>query len=147
MTQKTKARQHGLSAAAALLALLGATALPLTAAAQEAPAADSLTVVRDAETGQLRAPTAAELTAMHAAKAQKMARGLVARAAAPATPLTKYHRSGAVGVRVTDEMVSSSVVMVRQPDGTLAEQCFDDKDTAHNAVSHGPVAATQPVTE
>lgn len=73
---------------------------------------ESQTIARDAETGRLRAATAEEQQALAAQKARANA-----RFAAPRT-LSKTHKSGARGARLTDEFLTSSVA-VRQPDGSL----------------------------
>ncbi len=127
MSQKYLSRQRMLCAAGITLALLG---LATSASAKEAQAqsADSITVSRDADTGKLRAATPEEVNAMKAASA---ARGL---RVAPKATLQKYHASGAGGVRMTEELLSQSVA-VRQPDGSIAEQCFDSHDAANNAVA------------
>jgi len=119
------------------LALVGASAF-----AQE----ESMTVVRDAETGKLRAPTSDEIASMQAQKAKTQLR---MRAAAPKPTLPKMHANGARGVRLTDEFMSSSVV-VRNADGSLQKMCFDSHDAAKKTVEsgHTHVAHTiQPVTE
>lgn len=108
-------------------ALIG---LPLASLAQDAPAsADQMIVVRDAETGQLRAPTAAEIDALQL----KAARNTNLRAALVATPLQKFHRSGARGLRLTDEFMSQAVA-VRRADGTLDQNCVHTKDAAEAAL-------------
>jgi hypothetical protein len=117
---------------------LAAAALPLHA--QEAPQQavaqpEALTVVRDAETGKLRAPTAEEAAAM---TQQATSRTRFARVAVQ-TPLQKFHGSGAVGARLTDEMVSSSAVVVRNADGSLQKLCFDAHDAAETTVKTGHV--------
>lgn len=104
--------------AAGVLALCAA-ALP--AAAQQAEqqteqamvqSTASQTIARDAETGRLRAATAEEQQALAAQKTRANARFAAPR------PLSKTHRSGARGARLTDEFMTSSVA-VRQPDGSL----------------------------
>ena len=136
MSEKVLARQRALCAA---LALLGAAALPLQAAAQQAVESnDAMTVVRDADTGKLRAATGQEMQAMQAAKA-KMALRFT-----PAPTLQKYHPNGARGVRLTDEFMSSSVA-VRNPDGSVQMQCLEP---GHSALGpHAHAQASQPVTE
>lgn len=135
------------------LALAGVLALGAEASAHEqtppaAPGArvestSSMTVVRDAETGRLRAATAAEQQEL--AQSQGRARSLL-RMAAP-QPLQKFHSGGARGVRLTDEFMSAAVV-VRQPDGSLAHQCFDSHDHADTvARSPNSVAAVHAVKE
>lgn len=141
MSQKHPSGQRVLCAAGITLALLGLSA---GAAAQEADqqGAESLVVVKDAETGRLRAPTAAEAAAlkMQADAAKSMMR------AAPQKPLSKVSRSGLRGFRVTDEMMSQSVA-VRKPDGGIERQCFDSHGAGADAVAKGHVHSTQAVTE
>jgi hypothetical protein len=124
-----------LTAAGISLALLGAVA---PAQAQEA-----LTVVRDADTGKLRGMTGEEHAAMQASKLTAKKAGL--RLAAPVA-MQKFHASGARGARLTDDMLSSAVV-VRQADGTLAKQCFESHGDADAAVQVAHTHATQYVTE
>lgn len=124
------------------LGLAIAAALPLAAQAHEAaapaaadtatsaaPAAakDSLVVVRDAETGKLRAATAEEHAALQAQVPAAKARVLLRAVAI--SPQMKLHSSGATGIRATDEMASQSVI-VRGPDGKLIEACFASKEEA-----------------
>jgi len=141
MSQKVTSRLR-LSCAAGLgLALMGLASLP--AAAQQAapaPSNDNLTVVRDAETGKLRAPTAAEAeTLRQSGKVNAMRK-------APQATLQKFNANGAAGVRLTDEMISASVV-VRKPDGSLESQCFDSHGAADSAAAAGHVHTLTPVTE
>jgi hypothetical protein len=148
MSEKLQACLRGWKTIAAGLALLGAAALPAHAADLQAeqPAeqaatapADAITVVRDAETGKLRAPTAQELETLQQAGQAKKSR------VAPAAPLQKFHPNGAIGVRLTDEFMSTAVV-VRNAKGGLDMQCLEpghSAQAAHSASSH----ATQPVEE
>jgi hypothetical protein len=135
MSQKHLSRQRMLCAAGITLALLG---LATSASAQEAPvqSTDSVTVSRDAETGKLRGATAEEITALKAAGAARALR------VAPKPTLQKYHASGARGARLTDEFMSQNVA-VRQPDGSMAAQCFDSHDAADNAVAVAHVHTNQ----
>jgi hypothetical protein len=148
MSKNKPSRQRALRAAGATLALLGAAALPLSATAQTAApqtaaqGADALTVVRDADTGQLRAPTADEAAAL-SQKAGANARRL---RSAPPPPLQKFHSSGAQGVRLTDEMASAAV-MVRTPDGKLAAQCVDSHEAAEGIHKAGHIHTTPAPTE
>ena len=122
--------------------LLGTLALPALAhdqvpqqAQQQTPQqADQLVVVRDAETGQLRAPTAAEAASLQASRLQ--ASSTLQRGAEPRALNLKLkrHASGAVGVRATEEMASYAVVS-RRPDGTLVEACFESRSAADQAMS------------
>jgi hypothetical protein len=98
---------------------------PATPAAPTAIAADAQVVVRDADTGELRAPTASEYQTLQAqgSKLRQLARPL----------LMKSHASGAVGVRLNEEYMSYSVV-VKQPDGRLVEYCFSSPEAAEAAI-------------
>ena len=128
MSQKHLSRQRMVCAAGITLALLGLASQ--SAMAQEAPvqSADAMTVSRDADTGKLRAATADEVAAM---KASGAARAM--RVAAKPTQ-QKVHASGARGARLTDAFMSQNVA-VRQPDGSVVEQCFDSHDAAQSAVA------------
>jgi len=100
-----------------------------------APAALGQVAVRDAATGQLRAPTASELKALQAAGPA------VVRTLKATGTRTKHHASGATGARLTDSFMSYSVV-VKQPDGRLAEYCFASQEDAEAAVA-APASAPQ----
>ena len=135
------------------LALAGVAALPLHATAEEAradaaqPAQLQVTasstsaqvVVRDAETGRLRAATPDEARALH--DSRPAASASLRRSAAVVAPQSRAHTSGARGVRLTDEFMSYSV-MVRQPDGKLVEICFESKEAAEEAMKASPIAKT-----
>ena len=117
--------------------------LPLTAAAHEdslpvseASSSSAQIVVRDADSGKLRAATPDEAAALGKLRANRS--GLRAIAA---TPQAKSHRSGATGVRVTEDMMSYSVVS-RGADGKLIEQCVTSKDTADGIVQAGATPVT-----
>ncbi|XHS79089.1 post-PEP-CTERM-1 domain-containing protein [Burkholderiaceae bacterium UC74_6] len=117
--------------------------LPLTAAAQqdslavsEASTNSAQIVVRDADSGKLRAATADEAAAL--GKLRTARSGLRAIAAAPQV---KFHGSGATGVRVAEDMMSYSVV-TRGADGKLVEQCFASKDEAEAAIKNGVAPVT-----
>ncbi|WP_137172145.1 post-PEP-CTERM-1 domain-containing protein [Massilia sp. HP4] len=130
--------------AAALLGLAGQSAIAQEIPVHEAhaQAKESLTVVRDRETGELRNATAAEQAAL---KAQAASRSRSARVA-PQQVLPKTHASGARGVRLTDDFISSSVA-VRKADGSIEKQCFESHGGASGAIATGHVHATQAVTE
>lgn len=108
------------------------TSLPATSAAGE-----QIVVVRDVETGKLRNATGAEIAAL---EAQKSSLRRTARVAAVA-PQSKAHVSGARGVRLTDDMLSHSV-MVRGADGKLVEFCFASKEEAETAIRTGVFPAS-----
>ena len=126
--------------------MLGAVSLcaavVLPAAAQEMQAVqdtNAMTVTRDAETGKLRAATAAEQASMAAAKAKTLLR------VATPQPQQKVHASGARGVRLTDEMVAaSSLIAVRGVDGKITVVHGDPDSVAQGTVQ---VPTNTPATE
>lgn len=115
-------------------------ALGLALTAPGAFAQEALTVVRDATTGKLRAPTAQEAQELAAQRPAATlrdgpsARIMSARASA-ATPLVRSHQGGATSVRVTEEFASHSVV-TRGADGKLHQQCVSARDAANPAIDH-----------
>jgi hypothetical protein len=132
--------------AAALV--LSAAALP--AAAQEAQAtpetavqaSNNMTVVRDAETGKLRAATAAEQASLASVKPRALL-----RVAAP-RPLPKVHASGAQGARLTDDFfASSALIAVRQPDGKVKLEHGDPAAVQQGQADVSTPTRTNPVTE
>jgi hypothetical protein len=150
MSEKLNSRQRWHHAIAVSLAMLGFAAVAPQACAQQiaqpadtaaVASSDALTVVRDPETGVLRAPTGAEVQAMQLSlKAKTMMQVRVA----PAATQQKYHASGARGSRLTDEFMSTAVV-VRNPDGSLERQCLEP---GHSALGvHAHPQANQPVVE
>ncbi|MBO9687884.1 post-PEP-CTERM-1 domain-containing protein [Roseateles chitosanitabidus] len=130
------------------LGLAVAMALPMAAQAQDAGVlpvgaaetapTEALVVVRDTVTGKLRPATADEHAALAALPVNAKMR--VAGRAAAITPQRKLHSSGAVGVRVTEDMMSHSV-MVRGADGKLEEVCFSSKEEAEAFVKSGATIA------
>lgn len=117
----------------ALTATLLGAALCAGALAQTAPAADSLAVVRDATTGELRAPNAEEAQALSGATARS------ATTERAAQPTLRRHAGGAASVRMTDASLTHAVG-VRKANGHVQAQCFDSKDSAKAAVSMSSVA-------
>lgn len=103
-----------------------------------ASATSSQMIVRDGATGQLRAPTAEEAQVLQTSRP-------ALRRSAVSQPMSRSHVSGAQGARLTDEFMSYSVI-VRQPDGSLAEICFSSREEAEAALEAKPVAkaATAP---
>ena len=101
---------------------LAAAAVPALA---DAEVANSQIAVRDAATGRLRAATADEARALQATRAP---------AGTALHTVQRSHASGAKGVRLNDSFMSYSVV-VRQPDGSMAEQCFASQAEADAAVA------------
>jgi hypothetical protein len=118
----------------------GASALVLAAllAAPLAQAADKLVVARDAETGQLRAPTAAEIDALK--KLESKQRN-ASRSAARVGGIETRHSDGTVELSLGDDDMMSSIA-VRQPDGSIAMECLPAKQ-ADQIVRH-PKAAVSP---
>ena len=129
-----------------LLPALALAFLPLMASAHDdAPTSTTnrQVVVRDAETGRLRAPTAAELEALDA-KASRMA---AARANAGQAPVQqKAHAAGARGARLTDEFMSYAVV-TRAADGSLVKQCIEGSDKLPDTLKTGAATAVTAAKE
>ncbi len=111
------------SLAAAAVAV--AVSFPLAATAGE-----GATVVRDAETGQLRAPTAAEAAALRG----KSAPAALRSAAPAAEPLQRKMASGAVMAEVPESLMQFTVV-TRQADGTLTRACVQGAEVAAQMVT------------
>jgi len=126
--------------------LFGILVLGLPAQAHEETPADAsasnLVVVKDAVTGELRAPTADEAAALLAAKpaADRTSRS---KSLAPQQRLSRRHADGSVSVRVTDADASYAVA-VRQADGSLAEACVQGSENTEKALQSGP--AVTPTT-
>jgi hypothetical protein len=120
--------------------LLGAACagLALCAFALPASAQDSQVVTRDAETGKLRPATAAEQAGLQAIKARQLRESVK-------PTLQKFHATGATGVRLTDEFLSSSTA-VRKADGTIEMVC-NEAHGSEPASAHVHTAANTPVTE
>lgn len=127
-----------------LMSILSLAAMAfLGCAAQAVEPQQAMVVVRDAETGELRAPTPAEARALHPRPSVS--------AAASATPAPQMvtgpggRRSVQLGER---QMVYS--VMTRAADGKLAEQCVHGVHAAERAIGSPPrpgsaqPAATKP---
>lgn len=110
---------------------LAALALPAGAAQDipKAPSQQGMVVVRDADTGELRAPTPAEARALHP--------GTSASAAAAAAPAPKMVTGpgGRRSVKLGERHMVYSVV-TRGADGKLAEQCVHGADAASHAAAH-----------
>ncbi len=132
MTALFKTCTLALGAGGAALLLAG-TAL---AQAETAPAAatdtsSNMIVVRDAATGELRAPTALEARALNPDRGVPGAR---------LNTLQRTHFSGARGVRLSDQFMNHSVI-ARLPDGSVVEQCFHTPEEA--AIAHKAAAMTK----
>jgi hypothetical protein len=96
---------------------------------------EGMQVVRDATTGELRAPNAAEYQALQAQAAQSQSkRGMAAPAAASMVVGTKA-RKGTTAYAVPEESVVYSV-MTRNADGTLDHQCVTGEHAATHAIQN-----------
>jgi hypothetical protein len=153
-TFKTAARLAGTSLALAgvvtLPAMAEKTAHQCTPAAKAALSASAKTpsttpvttangmiAVRDAETGELRAPTAEEAAALQAGASTGVKRD--ASATILATPQSKVHASGARGARLTDEFAAYSVA-VKRTDGSVEIEHVEGKANADATVKAAKVA-------
>lgn len=131
--------------ATSLAALLSVLVL---CTAPSAYAADGvgLRVVRDPVTGQLRAPTAEEATAMDerdaAARAAQPAAAPATGAAESAVPM-EFRQSNGVRYRVGDTFLSYSVVK-RSADGTLDLQCVTGEEAALKLLKAPQSATAKP---
>jgi hypothetical protein len=118
----------------------GCAGLALCAFALPASAQDSQVVTRDAETGKLRPATAAEQAGLQAIKARQLRESVK-------PTLQKFHATGATGVRLNDEFLSSSTA-VRKADGTIEMVCTEAHGSETAAAhAHVHAAANTPVTE
>jgi hypothetical protein len=88
-----------------------------------ASAQNNATVVRDAETGKLRAPTAAELKALQAKHPQP-------KALAPA--VSSLRPDGTRSVNLGERGMVYAVAQ-RKADGTLTRHCVKDREAALEA--------------
>jgi hypothetical protein len=122
------------------LALLGAASVPAIAGAQAVEQANAITVARGHD-GKLRAPTAGELQALQNGNGNGLT---MAPRSTPVPLMQKYHSSGARGVRLNDEFMSS-VVATRTADGKLEVQ---EVAAGQSVPAAQPAKTTlQPVTE
>lgn len=95
---------------------------PASAAGQD----EGMVVVRDRQTGQLRAPTVAELKALRPPPGAGM-RG-------QAKPGVVLHPDGSRHVRIGEQGMVYSVI-AREPDGKLVNQCVQGEAAANAAVT------------
>lgn len=108
---------------AALFAAIMMHISPARAAGQE-----GVVVVRDAQTGQMRAPTAAELKALGPAPATTL------HAQVPLASLVVTKPNGARTLRLGERGQVYSVVS-RAQDGKFVEQCVQGADAAARALA------------
>jgi hypothetical protein len=120
-----------LIAALPLAALFAAMVLhsPARAAGQ-----DGMVAVRDPQTGQMRAPTAAELQALAPAPVATL------RAQVPLSSMVVTNPNGSRSLRLGERGQIYSVVK-RAPDGKLVEQCVQGEDAASRALTQAAPAS------
>jgi hypothetical protein len=123
-----------LSAVAALCVL--ATLSIQARASGEAAGQEGMVVVRDPQTGKMRAPTPDEMKALRAATPPSAS--LAARPAAQPGVMTRP--SGARGVHVGESHLVYEVV-TRGADGKLSSQCIQGEAAAQEALTHPANAA------
>lgn len=112
-----------------LATLCAFAAAPSQATPQAPAAAQGMTVVRDADTGQLRAPTPAEMRALRAPGA----------GARPVQPTMQIGPDGRRSVHLGDSRLVYSVVR-RGADGTLEQHCAHGPDAAERLLHAAPPA-------
>lgn len=111
------------AAVVAALCLMAVMSMQARAAGQ-----DGMVVVRDPQTGKMRAPTPAELQALRANAPAGAGLAATPRASAPVT-----RSDGARGVRLGDQTMVYDVV-TRGPDGKLSSQCVEGANAAERAL-------------
>jgi hypothetical protein len=112
-----------------LAALCVLASVTMHAKAQEA--GKGMVVVRDPQTGKMRAPTPEELRVLRA-KAPPSAAAL---SGAPQQPKSLTRRDGARGVRLGEKSLVYDVV-TRGADGKLSSQCVQGDAAAADALQH-----------
>ena len=121
----------------AALCALALFSLQAKAQEQEQEEGKGMVVVRDAQTGKMRAPTPDELRALRAKTPPPPA--AMAGSAQPQTLTNR--RSGARGVRLGEKNLVYEVV-TRGPDGKLSETCVQGADAAEHALHGAPDGTT-----
>jgi len=125
----SKQKMMTLSMLAALCVL---ASLSMHAKAQERKERqEGMVVVRDPQTGKMRAPTPEELRQLRA-KAPPSAAAMVG---APQEGKQLSRRDGARGVRLGEKTLVYDVV-TRGADGKLSEQCVQGEAAAQDAMQH-----------
>ncbi len=112
-------------------AALAAAAIVSAPIAAQAGQGGGMTVSKDPQTGQLRAPTPQEMDELRA-------KGNAARAKLPhgkaAEMVERHHANGAVSIALDESFMNYSVV-TRNADGSLSEECVVGADAAHALVA------------
>lgn len=105
----------------------------------------SLVVVRDAATGQLRAPDAAEMQALNAQRASSQLIG--PQTAMPGTrPVVTTGPDGTLRANVGRESLMFAVIQ-RDADGKLHSQCVSGQQNAASAISRAAPALANATKE
>jgi hypothetical protein len=107
------------------------TAAPVTKQVQP-----GMVVVKDPETGELRAPTAAELSTLTGGRSQSSL----------AVAQEERRPDGSVMVRLPESTQVFSVAKIG-PDGKLVTDCVEGKDAADKALATRPVVKQSPKQE
>lgn len=118
----------------AALTALGALNASLLVPPAHAAAPAGMVVVRDPQTGQLRAPSAAESHALLGNAAHQRS--------APSPRLESVGPGGSRKVQLGKSALVYSVA-TRNPDGTLTEHCVGGEDAAHAAIAQ-PTRTKEP---
>ncbi len=126
----SKQKLMTLSMLAAMVVLASVT-LHAKAQTKNDAAEKGMVVVKDPQTGKMRAPTPEELRALRARTPAPAA----SLAGKPAAPQTLSRRDGARGVRLGEKTLVYDVV-TRGADGKLSEQCVHGEDAAQDALQH-----------
>jgi len=115
--------------ALAALCILASVTMHAKAAGQKDQ--EGMVVVRDPQTGKMRAPTPEELRALRANAPPSSA----TLTATPQQPHLLSRRDGARGVRLGEKSLVYDVV-TRGEDGKLSSQCVQGEAAARGAVEH-----------
>jgi hypothetical protein len=115
-------------------ALVALTALVVSSAAFAADGKDGMKVVRDAATGELRAPTPAEAQTMHAQEKAKAPSKAVGMLTGAVEPQQKLMANGTVMMELTEDSMVYSVV-TKKADGSLDMQCVTGSDAANKVIN------------
>ena len=127
----SKQKMMTLSALAALCVLASMTMHAKAADQKAEDRQEGMVVVRDPQTGKMRAPTPEELRALRA-KAPPSSAALIGT---PRVPQQLSRRDGSRGVRLGEKSLVYDVV-TRGADGKLSSQCVQGEAAAREAMEH-----------
>lgn len=128
MTQNSK---RALGTLAALTALMVSSAV-FAADAVETP---GMKVVKDALTGELRAPTTDELKSTQMRAKSRSVSKSVGMVTGSDAPQAVVRANGSVMLELTEDSMVYSVAK-RNADGSMEMECVHGADAAHDAVHH-----------